>query len=53
MAIKTVTVRKGDINKELEVQKLIKEGFIITNENTDNRTGDTVYILESAFNMTV
>ena len=33
MAIKTVTVRKGDVNKELEVQKLIKEGFIITNEN--------------------
>ena len=52
MAIKIVKVKAGDLSAELELKKLIAEGYVITNEETNKRTGETTLTLKEAFNFT-
>ena len=52
MAIKILKVKAGDLSTELELKKLIAEGYVITNEETNKRTGETTLTLKEAFNFT-
>jgi len=52
MAIKILKIKAGDLSAELELKKLIAEGYVITNEETNKRTGESILTLKEAFNLT-
>jgi len=52
MAIKILKIKAGDLSAELELKKLLSEGYIITKEEENKRTGESIFTLEEAFNFT-
>lgn len=52
MAIKILKVKPGDIESEKELKKLLAEGYTITREEENKRTGESIFTLEEAFNFT-
>ena len=50
MAIKILKIKAGDLSAELELKKLIAEGYTITKEEENKRTGESIFTLEEAFN---
>ena len=52
MAIKILKIKADDLSAELELKKLLSEGYTITKEEENKRTGESIFTLEEAFNFT-
>lgn len=51
MAAKVITITKGDFTKEAELQRLLREGYIIESENPV--ANGTEFVLKEAYNFTM